>query len=153
MKTNAQLIKSEFVLNSALSDAKYHIADLPTLRDQKDPIKYLDEKIIVQFSDGSEVIRVSMEGDHPDDIRKIVDAVKDAYYREVVEKEIAQKVALKHKVEEAKTALEGQMRNKTGVPAPNLSPQSVMAAAQPTTTTWALAWAPCLRYRTVLPPP
>jgi Mrp family chromosome partitioning ATPase len=132
LKTNAQLIKSEFVLNSALSDAKYRIADLPTLREQKDPIKYLDEKIVVQFSDGSEVIRVSLEGDRPDDVRKIVDAVKDAYYREVVEKEIAQKVWLKHKVEEAKTALEGQMRNKTGVPAPNLLAPSVMAASQPT---------------------
>lgn len=142
LKTNAQLIKSDFVLNSALSDAKYHIADLPTLRDQKNPIKYLDEKIVVQFSDGSEVIRVSMEGDHPDDIRKIVDAVKDAYYREVVEKEIAQKVGLKHKVEEAKTALEGQMRIKTGVPAPNLLPQSVMAAAQPTTPAPNLPGAP-----------
>ncbi len=132
LKTNAQLIKSEFVLNSALNDAKYHIADLPTLREQKDPIKYLDEKLVVQFSDGSEVIRVSLEGDRPDDIRKIVDAVKDAYYREVVEKEIGQKKLLKTKVEEAKTALETQMRNKVGPLAPNLLPPSVVSAAQPT---------------------
>lgn len=142
LKTNAQLIKSDFVLNSALSDTKYHIADLPTLREQKNPIKYLDEKLVVQFSDGSEVIRVSLEGDRPDDVRKIVDAVKDAYYREVVEKEIAQKVYLKQKVEEAKSALETQMRIKTGVPAPNLLPPSVVAAAQPTTPVPNLPGAP-----------
>src|SRR5437763_392148 len=47
LKTTAQLIKSEFVLNAALNDPKYRIAELPTLKEQKDPIKYLDEKLVV----------------------------------------------------------------------------------------------------------
>lgn len=114
IKTTAQLIKSEFVLNSALNDAKYKIAELPTLAEQKDPIKYLDEKIMVNYSDGSEVIRIALEGDRPDDIRKIVDAVKDAYYREVVEKELRAKTDLKLKIETAKTKLEERLRKKAG---------------------------------------
>ena len=114
IKTTAQLIKSEFVLNSALNDAKYKIAELPTLAEQKDPIKYLDEKILVNYSDGSEVIRIALEGDRPDDIRKIVDAVKDAYNREVVEKELRAKTDLKLKVETAKTKLEQRLRQKAG---------------------------------------
>lgn len=116
LKTTAQLIKSEFVLNSALSDPKYKINELPTLKEQPDPIKYLDEKLQVVFSEGSEVIRVVLEGDRPDDIRKIVDAVKDAYYREVVEKEIQQKASFRLKVEQARAALEGLMRTKVGKP-------------------------------------
>ena len=116
LKTTAQLIKSEFVLNSALSDPKYKISDLPTLQAQKEPIKYLDEKLQVVYSEGSEVIRVALEGHEPNDLRKIVDAVKDAYYREVVEKEIQQKANFRVKVEQARAALEGLMRTKVGKP-------------------------------------
>ena len=116
LKTTAQLIKSEFVLNSALSDPKYKIADLPTLKEQDDPIKYLEEKLEVVYSEGSEVIRIVLAGDRGDDIRKIVDAVTDAYYREVVEKEIQQKASFKLKVEQARAALEGLMRTKVGLP-------------------------------------
>lgn len=114
LKTTAQLIKSEFVLNSALNDPKYRISELPTLAEQKDPIKYLDEKVQVSYSDGSEVIRVSIEGERPSDVRKIVDAVKDAYYREVVEREIQQKTLFKYQVEQARTALEGMVKSKQG---------------------------------------
>ncbi len=114
IKTTAQLIKSEFVLNSALNDPKYKITELPTLTAQKDPIKFLDEKIQVTYSDGSEVIRISLEGDRPEDIRKIVDAVKDAYNREVVEKELKAKTDLKLKVETAKAKLEERLKKKTG---------------------------------------
>lgn len=117
LKTTAQLIKSEFVLNAALNDAKYKIGELATLKDQKDPIKFLDEKLVVTSSDGgSELIRISLEGDNPDDIRKIVDAVKDAYYREVVEKEIQQKSTFRLKVAEAKTAIESLLRIKGALP-------------------------------------
>ena len=42
VKTTAALIKSEFVLNAALRDIK----DLPTIKAQKDPIKFLDEELM-----------------------------------------------------------------------------------------------------------
>lgn len=121
LKTQAQLIKSEFVLNAALNDPKYRIAELSTLSEQKDPIKFLDEKLVVNSSEGSEIIRVSLEGDRPDDIRLIVDAVKDAYYREVVEKDLKRTSELKLKVEQAKTALEGLMKSKSTAPVPALA--------------------------------
>ena len=113
LKTTAQLIKSEFVLNAALNDPKYRIAELPTLKEQKDPIKYLDEKLVVGSSD-TEVIKISLEGDRPEDVQKIVDAVKDAYYQEVVMKEINQKKAFMLTVEQAKATLESAMKNKPG---------------------------------------
>jgi len=122
LKTTAQLIKSEFVLNAALNDPKYHIGDTQTLKEQKDPIKYLDEKLVVSYSEGSEIIRISLEGDRPDDVRLIVDAVKDAYYREVVEKELRSKTEFKLKVEIAKTKLEDLLKLKLGPPGGTTTP-------------------------------
>lgn len=121
IKTTAQLIKSEFVLNAALNDPKYRIAELPTLADQKDPVKYLDEKLVVTYSDGSEVVRVSLEGDRPEDVRKIVDAVKDAYYREVVEKELFTKKDFRQKVLEAHASLEELLKKKVGPKLPAMA--------------------------------
>ncbi len=87
LKTTATLIRSDYVLNSALSDANYQISKLPTLAEQKDPIKFLKEKVVVSYAEGNEVITISFEGDTPNDVNRIVEAVKEAYYREVIEKE------------------------------------------------------------------
>jgi len=113
INTAKSLIKSDFVLSAALTDPKYRISECPTLKAQKNPIKYLEEKLVVTASEQSEVVRISLEGDQPDDVRKIVDAVKDAYYREVVEKEIDTKTNLKRKVELAKTAIQDLMKTKS----------------------------------------
>ena len=118
LKTTASLIKSEFVLNSAMNDAKYRISELPTLTTQKDPIKYLDEKVQIHYAEGSEVLRVTLEGDRPDDIRKIVDAVKDAYHREVFQREKQQKQYFKQQVDKARTSLESLMKSKVGASMP-----------------------------------
>lgn len=118
VKTQAQLIKSDFVLNAALNDGRYRIAELPTLKEQKDPIKYLDEKLIIGYSEGNELVRIGLEGDRPDDIAKIVNAVKDAYFREVVEKELKQKKHQLDEVEKARIELVQLMTDKVGIPGP-----------------------------------
>jgi succinoglycan biosynthesis transport protein ExoP len=109
LKTTAQLIKSDFVLSNALSDPKYQIGKLPTIADQKNPIKFLEEKVEVSFKEGSEIITIRMEGEHPADVAKIVDAVREAYYREVIEKEREAKKRLRVEVELAKTDLQGKI--------------------------------------------
>jgi Mrp family chromosome partitioning ATPase/capsular polysaccharide biosynthesis protein len=118
VRTQATLIKSEFVLNAALNDTKYRIGELPTLKEQKDPIRYLDEKLVVSSSDGSEIIRISLEGDRPDDLQKIVNAVKDAYLRELPEKEHHTRGQLKDKVEKAQLALKSRLEHKVGPAVP-----------------------------------
>lgn len=98
LKTTSALIKSEFVLNSALRDIK----DLPTIKAQKDPIKYLDEELMVTWQDGSEVIRITFKGSEPEDARKIVDAVQKAFMREVVENKVKDLHKFMAKVEDAR---------------------------------------------------
>ncbi|MGL6075773.1 MAG: hypothetical protein ACRC8S_16575 [Fimbriiglobus sp.] len=139
VKTTAQLIKSDFVLNSALSDPTYQISKLEMIQSQKNPIKFLEEKLVVTFSEGSEVIKISLEGDQPNDVRSIVEAVKEAYFREVVEKDIRVKSDFKLKVEKAKTSLEGIMktrmpvaeRGKPGLPTRSASNPIMQAGGVP----------------------
>jgi Mrp family chromosome partitioning ATPase len=98
VRTMSGLIKSEFVLNAALRDLK----DLPTLKAQKDPLKYLSEEVTVGGPDGSEVIRVSMAAHNPADAKRVVDAVQKAFLTEVVQKEVAEKQSQLRRAEDAK---------------------------------------------------
>lgn len=111
MKTTAALIKYEFVLNAALRDIK----DLPTIKAQKDPIKFLSEELQVAASDGSEVIKISLQGHNPVDTKKIVDAVQKAFMREVIEKDVREKELFIGKVKKAMEETENVLRGKTPV--------------------------------------
>src|SRR5712691_11214025 len=51
LKTQSVLIKNEFVLRAALRDSK--IGDTETLKKQEDPIKWLEENLLVEFSENS----------------------------------------------------------------------------------------------------
>jgi polysaccharide biosynthesis transport protein len=97
LKTTSALIKSDFVLNAALRDLK----DSPTIKAQKDPIKYLEEELIVTWQDGSEVIRVTFKSHEPADAKRIVDAVQKAFMSEVIQKEVQEKKLFVQKVEDA----------------------------------------------------
>ncbi|MFO0826215.1 MAG: hypothetical protein U0792_24370, partial [Gemmataceae bacterium] len=105
LKTTSALIKSEFVLNAALRDIK----DLPTIKAQKDPIKFLDEELLVSWQDGSEVIRVTFKSHEPADAKKIVDAVQAAFMKEVIQKDVQDKRRLIEKVEEAMIDMRKQL--------------------------------------------
>lgn len=97
VKTTAALIKSEFVLNAALRDMK----DLPTIKTQQDPIRYLEEELQVNWQDGSEVVRITFKSGEPQDAKKIVDAVQNAFMREVVQKDVDKKRQFLKSVEDA----------------------------------------------------
>jgi succinoglycan biosynthesis transport protein ExoP len=97
LKTTSSLIKSDFVLNAALRDLK----DSPTIKAQKDPIKFLEEELLVTSADGSEVIKVTFKSHEPNDAKRIVDAVQKAFMAEVVQKEIQEKQLFVAKVEDA----------------------------------------------------
>jgi succinoglycan biosynthesis transport protein ExoP len=107
VKTTAALIKSEFVLNAALRDIK----DLPTIKAQSDPLKYLDEELQVNWQDGSEVIRITFKSGEPQDAKKIVDAVQGAFIKEVIEKDVREKQQFLKKVEDAQVEMKKVLEN------------------------------------------
>lgn len=97
LKTTAALIKSEFVLNAAIRDGRLH--ELPTIKQQKEPIKFLDEELQV-VADGTEVIRITFKGHNPADVKRVVGSVQEAFMKEVVEADVKRKRTDWAKVEE-----------------------------------------------------
>lgn len=108
LKTTAALIKSEFVLNAALRDIK----DVPTIKDQREPIKFLDEEVTATWQDGSEVIRIVFKGHNPGDVKRVVDSVQKAFMSEVVMKEVRENQEKLAKIDNARIEILKQLENK-----------------------------------------
>ena len=81
-QTQMAMIQSRFVLNAALRQPG--ISELETIRTKTYPLEWLEDKITVGTYNSPEILKISLEGDNPEDITKIVNAVKDAYLDEVV---------------------------------------------------------------------
>lgn len=91
LKTQAGMLRSHFVLNAAIRDPE--IAALPMLREQPDPVRYLEEELLVDMQDGSELIKPKLSGDDPKAITMVVNSIHDAFFREIVEAERTRKQA------------------------------------------------------------
>ncbi len=89
-KTQVQLIKSPFVLTSALRRPGIH--DLSTFAGEPDLVGFLMTNIQVSAPMESEVIQVRMRGEDANDITKIVNAVAAAYLADVVNKEKSERL-------------------------------------------------------------
>jgi len=77
-------LHSYFILQAALHDPE--IAGLPLVRAQQDPVQWLIDHLDTGFFPNSEIMSIRMTGrpDEMEQLRKIVDAVVDAYLKEVV---------------------------------------------------------------------
>lgn len=89
-KTQVQLIKSPFVLTSALR--RPGISSLSTLNAQDDPVGYLMRNIQVSAPMESEVVQVRMRGEDAKEVTQIVNSVAQAYLSDVVNKEKSERL-------------------------------------------------------------
>ena len=89
-KTQVQLIKSPFVLTSALR--RPGISSLSTLTTEDDPVGYLMRNIQVSAPMESEVVQVRMRGEDAKEVTQIVNAVAQAYLSDVVNKEKSERL-------------------------------------------------------------
>src|SRR5262249_27638157 len=80
-------LKSKLVLNAALSMPKVVEAKPSVIRDHTHPVDWLAVQVKVDFPDGPQIPRVSLVLDDPEEARLIVEAITDAYFKEVVNKE------------------------------------------------------------------
>lgn len=80
LKTQANVIKSSYTMTRALRDPK--IARTPMLANEEDPISFLEEKILTEFSETSQVLKVLLTGEDPVEIAAIVNAVCKSYINE-----------------------------------------------------------------------
>jgi capsular exopolysaccharide synthesis family protein len=115
LKTQANVLKSHFVLNAALRDPE--IAALPMLKAQDDPVRYLEEELITtDVADGSELIKPKLSGDDPRAITMIVNAIHDAYFSEVVEAERTRKQRRLTQIENSITRMQEELGRKLPPP-------------------------------------
>lgn len=89
-KTQVQLIKSPFVLTSALR--RPGISSLSTLSAEDDPVGYLMRNIQVSAPMESEVVQVRMRGEDAKEVTQIVNSVAQAYLSDVVNKEKSERL-------------------------------------------------------------
>jgi succinoglycan biosynthesis transport protein ExoP len=84
MRNQAYLIKDRFVLNAALRDPQ--VAELSLIKEQPDPVQWLEREIKVEFP-SPEFMHITLSGDRPAELLKIVSAVTKAYLDGVVNKD------------------------------------------------------------------
>jgi capsular exopolysaccharide synthesis family protein len=127
-QTQAELMRSRFVLRSALNyyeQAREQLvkkdpqagANVPSFKDSDSVVEkqkregvvhWLENELKADFLGNSEILQLALTGDNPEEIRLLVDGVKNAYLKEVVEAEQAEK----QKELEIKTQAYENLRNK-----------------------------------------
>ena len=80
------MVKSRLVLNAALKQPG--IGDLSIVRaHEPEQIEWLEKYVIADFSVAPEMLRIALAGDNPDDLKKIVDALRESYKKLVLARE------------------------------------------------------------------
>jgi polysaccharide biosynthesis transport protein len=110
LKSQAAMIKSQFVLTAALRDPS--VAALPMLKEQSDPVRFLEEELRVEYQDGSEILKIILSGDDPRAITAIVNAIHEAFFREVVDAEITGKKARLRQLEDHINRMQDEVKRK-----------------------------------------
>jgi polysaccharide biosynthesis transport protein len=98
-QTQAALVKKRQVLTAAVRQPA--VAALPIVRSQSDSVAWLEQSLVVDFRSGPEVMRVTLEGNDPDQLRTILAAVARSYLDEVDEQENGQRRSRLEKLTEA----------------------------------------------------
>ena len=89
-KTQVQLVKSPFVLTSALR--RPGITGLSLFAGEDDPVGYLMKYLTVAAPMESEVIQVRLRGENAKEVTQIVNAVTQAYLTDIVNKEKSERL-------------------------------------------------------------
>jgi hypothetical protein len=98
-RTQAQLVHSSLVLNGTLRDRA--INQLPFVRHVADPVSWLKNRLAIDYPDDGEIMRISLTGENPEDVEKIVDMVADVYLQEIVEASKQMRLADEEKLRRA----------------------------------------------------
>jgi capsular exopolysaccharide synthesis family protein len=85
-------ITSAPVLTAALN--KDEVKNLHLVRDQVNPISWLEKALKVDFLVSPEIMRVGLSGTEPDELAPLVNAVVDAYIQDIENKEKAKRSVL-----------------------------------------------------------
>ena len=102
------------MLNAALQDKE--VSKYRMVREQIDPIAWLQENLKVEFIAGSEVMEISLSGDDPHELAGIVNAVKKAYMEEVVNVDTKQRTDRHDQLKKIKETVRRNPQGAAGQP-------------------------------------
>jgi polysaccharide biosynthesis transport protein len=85
LRTQARHLKSRFVLSAALT--REETKNLPIVLRQADPLAWLEDELLVESQEGSEIITATLRGPEPTELTALINAVIKAYEKEVVQAE------------------------------------------------------------------
>ena len=88
-QTQLELLRSEPLLIRAMRDQT--IASLNLIHGQADPVKWLEANLKTDFPGDGELLRIRLFSRDPADAAKVVNAVVDSYFKEVVEQGLQQR--------------------------------------------------------------
>jgi capsular exopolysaccharide synthesis family protein len=77
-RSQVALVKSRFVLTAALRDNP-QVAELPVLREEEDPVAWLEKNVRADFAVAPELLRISMHGKDSETVKVLLNAVRKAY--------------------------------------------------------------------------
>jgi hypothetical protein len=111
-KTQIALLKSKFLLTAALRDPG--VASLPIFAGVKDPEEWLQDHLKVEFPHDGEILSISLTGreSQADDLRRVVDAVAEAYKKEVLGNETQRKLTIHDILERSLQNLNAEIKRK-----------------------------------------
>jgi capsular exopolysaccharide synthesis family protein len=81
----AAQMKSQFVISQARK--RDDVKNLAIIRQQPDPMQYLDDEIKVEYKDGDEILAITMLGSDPEAVKAIVNGIRKEYFEAVVKEE------------------------------------------------------------------
>jgi capsular exopolysaccharide synthesis family protein len=84
-RTQLAYAKSRRVLNAALRAPNVKV--LEEVTKEVDPVVWLEKKVTVDYTVSPEIMRISISGTEPNNLKTLVEAVREAYLNEVVDKE------------------------------------------------------------------
>lgn len=80
-----QYLQSPFVIISALRNLE--MDRIPALKNQSDPVVWIGKHLSVTFPDDAAIMKVSLTGPAPQGLNDAVNAIVDAYFKEIVQTE------------------------------------------------------------------
>jgi Mrp family chromosome partitioning ATPase len=90
-RTQIATVKSRFVLQAALRDLEP--LNLPLIRAQADPVAWLEKEIQADYTVAPEILRITLKGGDQTQVLIILNAVREAYLREVLNKDHTERVS------------------------------------------------------------
>ena len=79
-QTQKELIQSRMLLEKVVT--RPEIAELESIKGKPDAVAWLIRELTVEFPPSSEIMKIAIQGDRPDDLKEIIRAIKDTYLQE-----------------------------------------------------------------------